>query len=165
MPVPKAITDMGKSAYACGDFQLTFDNPNESATHGRSRLTRNFHTYLELTMQAKHDELMRGYCRAIDVEGRRKQGAQVTYAQSTTAQAALAGFYRGKAAIAANVVLGQMAEKWRTQSTPGQEVFTTGVRVDAGVQSETQDDGYGYEISYWYDGQDIYVLFHCYPDA
>lgn len=164
MPVPKTITDMGKSAHNCGTFPLTFDNPNEPATSGRSQLTRNFHVYLELTMQAKHDELMRGYCRKIDVEGRPKKGAQIPHAKTTTAEAALAGFYVDKAAIAADVVLKQMAEKWRTQSTPGQEVFTPGVRVDAAVQSETQSDGYGYEISYWYAGNDIYTLFHCYPD-
>jgi glutathione S-transferase len=24
-------------------------------------------------------------------------------------------------------------------------------------------DNHGYELSYWYDGQTIYVLHHCYP--
>lgn len=163
MPVPKAITAMGKSAHFCGDFPLTFDNPNDPATGGRSRLTRNFHVYLELTMQAKHDALIRGYCQKIKVEGRREDGAQVRHAKGATAETALAGVYGEKAEIAATVVLAQMIEKWQ-KSVPGREVFTPGVRVDAAMQSETQSDGYGYEISYWYDGDDIYVLFHCYPD-
>jgi hypothetical protein len=55
-----------------------------------------------------------------------------------------------------------MGQEWQAQPQGGAAVFTPGNRVDAFVQSVMQHDGYRHEISYWYDGQDIYVLFHCY---
>jgi hypothetical protein len=164
MPVPQAIQAMNQSAYLCGTFQLQFANPQGG--HGpRANPTRNFHVYLEIGMQSKHDELMRGHCQAIHVAARRQDGTQVRHAQGATAATVLApaGFYSQKARIAADVTKNQMVARWQQPQVAGQSVFTPGVRVDAGVQMKLQNDGFQYEISYWYDGNDIYVLFHCYP--
>jgi hypothetical protein len=164
MPVPQAIQAMNQSAYLCGTFQLQFANP-----HGgqgiRAQMTRNFHVYLEIGMQSKHDELMRGHCQAIRVQARRQDGTQVPHSRGATAATVLApgGFYSQKARIAANVVKDLMIARWQQPQVAGQAAFTPGTRVDAGVQMKLQSDGFQYEISYWYDGNDIYVLFHCYP--
>ena len=162
MAVPRAITDMGASAHDCGDFDLTFDNPKEDASAGRTQLTRSFHVYLELAMQAKHDQIISGYCRTVDVQPRKQDGAQVKNSGANGA-AALAGFYVTKAETAAEVAKDHMVKKWANQAQGAAPVFTPGVRVDAAVQNTVQSDDYSYEISYWYDGQDIYVLYHCYP--
>jgi hypothetical protein len=56
-----------------------------------------------------------------------------------------------------------MIARWQQPQAPGTSAFTVGTRVDAAVQMQLQQDGYQYEVSYWYDSHDIYVLFHCYP--
>jgi hypothetical protein len=164
MPVPQEIFNMHQAAHLCGQFPLQFPNPQGGAG-ARAQITRNFHVYLEIGMQSKHDALMRGYCNQIHVVSRREDGTQVKHAAGATAGTVLqaGGFYAQKAGIAANIIKTQMAARWQQVQVPGQSVFTPGHRVDAGVQSQIQTDRYRYEISYWYDGQDIYVLFHCYP--
>jgi hypothetical protein len=165
MPVPAEIQSMGKSVHLCGTFRRTFANPWPS--EGRRLLERDFQVYLEVGMQAKHDGLMREYCIANKLGGRRAQESQVAHEAGTTMEQALAadGFYAKKARIAAEIVLTQMSRKWKAQPQgPGPAVFTLGKRVDASVQGDKQPDGYQYEISYWYDSQYIYVLFHCYPE-
>jgi hypothetical protein len=166
MPVPAGITSMGISAHRLATITRQFNNPSAQAAAGRAQLTRNFLVYLELAMQAKHDALMRGYCQSIGVVGRAQDGTQVRHAANATANGVLtgAGFYGQKAGIAADIARDHMVAKWRqTASIPGQAVFTPGTRVDASVQMQVQSDGFQYEVSYWYDEQDIYVLFHCYP--
>ncbi len=163
MPVPAAILGMGVSAHNCGNIQRVFANPRGGAG-GRVNLTRTFHVYLELTMQAKHDQLIAGYCHTVGAVARRQDGTQVRHPPRTTAVAALAGFYVLKAGVAADVTVANMTGRWQRQAVGGAPVFTPGVRVDAGVQNQVQNDRYQYEISYWYDGDDIYVLYHCYPD-
>jgi hypothetical protein len=162
MPLPRDITAMGSSAHRVLMAPLAVVNPKPSG--GRATLNKNFHVYLELTMQSKHDGLMRGYCKKVGVVDRKEDGTQVTHTSGATAEAALTGIYADKGRIAAEAVAAQMTEKWRTTTpAPGKGVFTPGVRVDAGLQKKPQRDGWGYEVSYWYDVQDIYVLFHCYP--
>lgn len=165
MPVPFKITAMGRSAYPFLALPLRCGRgPNNM---------RNFHVFLELTMQAKHDGLIAGYCESIDVVARRGQDSQVEH-DATTGVGALTGFYVARAATAAAVVVEQMEARWNAQPegrpTP---VFTRlapgyagsqAAQVDALVQHDVQPDGYQYEISYWYDGPDIYVLYHCAPE-
>jgi hypothetical protein len=123
-------------------------------------------------MQSKHDGIIRGYCQNIHVESRRADGTQVVH-NFVTGPTALAGFYPGKGQVAVEVVAAQMEERWNAQTqgprapvfvrpTPG-ALGSSRARVDASVQSQVQRDRYSYDISYWYDGPDIYVLFHCYP--
>jgi hypothetical protein len=158
MPVPAGITSMGAAAYNCGTTVLTFNNPRPHVGGQRPTLTRNFIVYLELAMQAKHDAKIQGYCRSIHVAPRTTDGTQVTYAGPAATALAPGGFYRTRAATAANVVKNQMVTRWQGGTT-----FVPGTRVDASVQAHVQADGYRYEVSYWYDGNDIYVLFHTYP--
>jgi hypothetical protein len=163
MPIPAEITGMNQAAKLVGTFPLQFNNPNPR-TAGRAQLTRTFHVYLEVAMQAKHDALMRGYCQRIGVQGRPQAGSQIT-GHGTNADAVLGngGFYEARAQTAADAVKTQMVARWGQQQQQGQQVFTPGQRVDAAIQSQVQNDNYRYEISYWYDGDDVYVLFHCYP--
>jgi hypothetical protein len=153
---------MGASAYDCGVIQHQFANPN-AAGGGRAQLTRSFHVYLELTMQSKHDRLIYGYCLAHQVEGRRQDGTQIPATAGATALARLGGFYVTRAQTAAAAAAAHMVGRWQAPQVQGRQVFRQGERVDAAVQAVQQADGYYYELSYWYDGTDIYVLFHCYP--
>lgn len=164
MPIPATITSMGQAAHLCGTFPLTLPNPNPSR-ESRPELTRVFHVYLELAMQAKHDALLRAYCQRIGVQGRPRAGTQVEHRSTDTAGLVLApgGFYTERAETAADVVRDQMVSRWSQPQRPGEPVFAPGTRTDAAVQAQVQDDDYRYEISYWYDAPDVYVLFHCYP--
>lgn len=164
MPVPVAISSMRQSANLNGRFPITFPTPKK-AEDGRTQITRNFHVYLELTMQCKHDPLMIGYCHQINVIARAQDGTQVRHTPGSTAASVLApgGFYAQRALKAADVTKTIMVAKWGKPQLPGRPVFTPGKREDASVQMDIQSDGYQYEISYWYDGPDIYVLYHVYP--
>ena len=163
MPIPAAITNMGISVHNCGAFERTFNNPKHPSAGKRAELTRTFRAYLELTMQSKHDSVIRGECQRLGVQWRNANHSQITHNQGATADQVLSNFYAQRAGTAADVVRDQMVTRWQRPQAEGQVVFTVGVRVDAAVQRDAQADGYRYEISYWYDGQDSYVLFHSYP--
>jgi hypothetical protein len=149
---------MRHSAHYCGAVQFPFANPNPGVHPGpqRTNLTRTFHPYLELTLQSKHCNFLRGYCQQHNVESRRRDGTQVP--EHTAACLAAGGFYEAKGRVLAAAIRDQMIQKWRNGTT-----FTPGVQVMAAIQMQRQSDGYCYEAGYWYDGQNIYILFHCYP--
>ena len=161
MPLPAALAAMGISAYHTADVSLPLSNP-KAGTAGRTTLNRNFRVYLEVAMQAKHDANMRSYCDGAGIAKRSMAGTQVPNSGANGA-AALQGFYKTKSTVAATVARDQMQTKWAAQGPNGPLVFTPGTRVDASVQRVLQADGFRYEVSYWYDVQDIYVLYHCYP--
>lgn len=160
MPVPAAIITMGASAHCVGRYLLQFHNP-KVMQGGRAQLTRNFIAYLEVAMQAKHDILLSGYCRTIGFDPRRSDGTQITHRRGTTAAQVLGmgGFYAQRGAIASEATLRSMLGKWTANET-----LNIGTRYDPAVLSRVQRDRYQYDISYWYDVQDIYVLFHCTPE-
>ncbi len=163
MPVPRDLQNLGNATYYMGNFPLTFNNPHQRYG-GRARLTKNFYVYLEVVFQAKHDRAMYAYCRSIGIQPRNNAGTQVGHNYGPND--AFSYFYPQKAHIAANVSLGNMLRRWGSaRNNPGVSVFTPEVRVDAAVQGIVQEDGYSYEISYWYDNDNIYVLFHCYPSV
>lgn len=161
MPIPPALAAMGISAYHTADISLPLTNP-KAATASRITLSRVFRVYLEVAMQAKHDANMRSYCDGMGIAKRNRDGSQVSNSGATGA-AALQTFYRTKSTIAATIARDGMQTKWGAQGANGAPVFTPGTRVDASVQRMLQTDGFRYEVSYWYDVQDIYVLYHCYP--
>lgn len=173
MPVPRPIQEMHQAAHLCGNYALAFNNPNAQGGP-RGQITRNFHVYLEVGPQSKHCALMRGYCQQIQVVGRPEQDSQIDHARGATAQTVLGpgGFYHARGQTAAGLAKDKMVEMWRQPQLPGTAVFkdhTTGNggnryhRVDVGGQNIRRGDGYCYESSFWYEGNDIYVLFHCYP--
>ena len=168
MPTPHGITSMGASARALAAIALAA-GPQGARAGGN---IRTFHPYLELTMQSKHDAVVRGYCQQVGVTHRPQKGSQCNHNHATGDQA-FAGYYNLRAQVAAEVVKAQMEGRWINQPqgartpvftrvTPG-ALGSTQSRVDASVQNTVQRDNHQYDISYWYDGPDIYVLFHCYP--
>lgn len=165
MPPPAAITNMGNAARLCGNFPRQFANPHGAGN--RVQINRNYHVYLDVYMQSKHCNLMRGLCLAMNIQPRQAQGSQIHHAGGATAVnvfAAPAGFYVQRGGMVADVVVQRMIARWQAPQIGGQSVFTPGVGVNAGVQHAVQPDGYRYEIDYWYDVRDIYCLFHGYPN-
>ena len=160
MPVPHEITNMLDTVQLCGTFPRTFGNPKPAPGTTRTQITKTFRVYLELVMQAKHDVLISGHCKSLKLTPRRTDGSQITHRGAPTATALLGagGFYEARAGQATDTVLAQMITKWQGGTT-----FTVATRVDASVQGVVQTDGYRYELSYWYDNADVYILFHCYP--
>lgn len=158
MPIPKLISDTGKGYHHVGDYELKFKNPNQN-TENRETLTRTFSAYLELQFQSKHDALIGGYCRSINIDPRRSDGSQIRHGSNAKAEDVLKGFYKEKGKIAADATLEQMIQTWKKGGH-----FKDGEQINAAIQRDVQSDDYQYEISYWYySGGEIYVLFHCYP--
>jgi hypothetical protein len=151
---------MGTAAHHLGTEQRTFLNPRGGAG-GRVSLTRTFHVYLELTMQAKHDAAIRGYCNSMRLQSRGISGTQVT--TNWNSGLAAVNWYQQKGTIAIDAAREHMAARWREQLPTAAAVFRPGIRVDAAIQQMRQGDDFHYEVSYWYDGNETYVAFHCYP--
>lgn len=137
----------------------------EAVKKRKTTSSKTFLAYLEVGMQAKHDQQMRNYCKTNNIVGRVKDGSQVPNDDSGNPFA----FYIPKGLVASEVVAKIMQTKWASSgalATGGTNdtIFVPGKKNMPGVQSKTQRDGYAYDISFWYMGTEIYVSFHCYPD-
>lgn len=159
MPPPADLLAMGLSAHRAPPIQLTVANPH--GVGGRATLQRTFHVYLELTMQCKHDAALSGYCRRLGVVTRATAGTQVNH--GTTAELALAGYYTTRARSADMVAWAAMTVRWNQPQVAMRPTFERGRRYDAAMQRVVQPDGHRHEVSYWYDGDEVYVLYHAYP--
>lgn len=162
MAIPQEILDMNEAAHLCGTFDHQFPNPNRDEG-SRAVVKLRFHVYLEVVMQSKHDWVLRGYCQKIKAVCREEKGTQVPHPKDATVEDVLGEFYAQRASMAADVVENQMRDRWEKAQKQGDSVFPPGVQVNAAVQRHVQEDDYQYEISYWYEKPDVYVLFHCYP--
>lgn len=162
MPLPLEIRQSGDASYNCGNYYIGISNPKRQQGE-RATIYKNFKAYLELEMQSKHDQWVSGYCHSLQLSPRKQDGSQITHKKNATKQDVLDGFYNEKGRTASDVVVDIMKEKWSKPTQSGESEFEQGKRYDAAVQKKKQSDNYRYEISYWYDVKDIYVLFHCYP--
>lgn len=161
MPVPNTITNMGNAAYQLPNINKTINNPKDPGT--RPTLTYTLHPYLEVACQSKHDATMRGYCLQNHIQPRPQAGSQVPNPNNWTANQMLSNFYPARAETAADVVMAKVSAALAKNTPAGTVAIPIGQQIDAAVQAIMQADGYRYELSYWYDTRDIYLLFHCYP--
>jgi hypothetical protein len=127
----------------------------------RTTTGKTFHAYLELDYQSKHDKKIQAYCKEHDIGRRDTDGAQVQRPTTDDPQDIFA-FYVGKGEIASEAVAEHMRQKW-ANNRGNNTVFVRGQKNSQGFQRQTQSDGYGYDISFWYYSHEIYVAFHCYP--
>jgi len=162
-PPPAGIANQGVDCLFVHSFPIGFDNPKQNAGP-RARLTRNFHCYLEVSMQSKHCALMRGYCQQVNLNGRRRDGTQMNPEATVPLAIGPGGTYRVCAQVAAEIVQEKMAEAWAAPQVAGAgPILQPGNQIMCGVQRVVQHDGNQYEVGYWYEGQDIHLTFHCYP--
>jgi len=162
MPVPNEIKDGGDAFLYLGAIKDTIPNPNV-VTGSRRDLSRTFHAYLEVGYQSKHDSHARAYCLSKNLTPRRSDQSQVRVNKNAKSIDWLKTFYLERARTAVKMTIDHMCEKWSGQQTVNTPVFTAGNRVDVSEQSVVQPDNFQYETSYYYDGPEIYVTFHCYP--
>lgn len=158
MPIPNVLTDV-TSYYPIGLQEQTFQNPNVHGT--RQNITRIFHPYLETYFQSKHDFVVRYYLMRNAWSYRNEAGNQIIHGQGVTFEQAIANFYINRAATAIQIVERQLVTGWGTNRA-NVSVFPLGQHQYAAIQRILQPDGYRYELSYWYDGSDVYLSFHCY---
>lgn len=186
MPFPAALANAKLAYKALGrvDLSVRTANPEtrinretkQREANPRANVDKVFFPYLELTMQAKHDGEIRGYLQAHntrekekkaknknydsnEIDIRKQDGSQVPSGSTANDFA----FYRACGVIAAEICSEKMTEKWQSNQNINNTVFVHGARNDCSVQSETQRDDYSYEVSFYYEPDGIYVVFHCYP--
>jgi hypothetical protein len=157
MPEPQEIAD--GPYHLVGTYQLSIRtaNPADSA---RANVTKTFYAYLELYFQGKHDAQIISYCNQNRIECRTTDGSQVERPRRDSAD--IFAFYEDKGRVACENVVKEMASKWAS-NTSNNTVFIQGRKNILAVQGKAQRDGYGYDVSFWYDVHDVYVTFHCYP--
>ena len=128
---------------------------------GRASVNKQFHSYLELYFQGKHDGAIRRYCAARRIECRPQDGTQVAPANNGADAAAIA-YYRQAADVAGEVVAQVMHDRWVANAF-NNTVFVNGAKNILAVQGVRQRNGFHYDLSFWYDVGDVYLSFHCYP--
>lgn len=163
MGIPTTISSMGKAAYKLPDISKSIINPKSAGT--RTTLDYTLHPYLEVAFQSKHDATLYGYClrKDVNVKPRGTDGNQVPNKKNLTADQMLSDFYPERAQTAAEIVMQKVSAALTKDTPTGSVAIRVGVQIDAAVQAIVQTDNYRYEVSYWYDTRDIYLLFHCYP--
>jgi hypothetical protein len=158
MPVPDEIRD--GPYLLVGQFAKTV-GPAGADTSRAAKQNRQFHAYLELYFQGKHDGAVRTYCSSQrpPIKCRSKDGSQVVYEKRQTMEQ----FYHARATTACNRVAKHISDTWKNAPSGNHGTFVRGAKNIMAVQGEKQPDGHGYDLSFWYCGSDIYVTFHCYP--
>ena len=158
MPVPAEIADGPYKRV--GTYQMAVStNPANSS---RPSVQKTFHAYLELYFQGKHDGKIRAYCasQSPKIECRTQDGTQVDRPKRDSADPFV--FYLDKGEVACENAAREMTTAWK-KNTTNNTVFVRGEKNILSVQGRAQRDGYGYDVSFWYDGTEIHVTFHCYP--
>ena len=156
MPVPAELTGDAYALIQASPFAVTTKN---AAGGARRNVTKQFHSYLELYFQGKHDGGIRAYCAARRINCRARDGTQVDPANDGADPIA---YYAEAADVASEVVAGVMHQRWVANAT-NNTVFVAGAKNILAVQGVRQRNGLHYDLSLWYDVHDIYLSFHCYP--
>jgi len=160
MPVPQAVVDQGTNYHLVTTVTKSFDAPRAGASGAVRRVTKHFHCYLELYFQAKHSQLIRGYCDGKGIDRRRDTGEMCVENQTAPVALSAGGFYGARSATAADIVYHHMRRKWGGAQGAG-PIIGLGPHHCA-AQAIVQPDGYQYEVSYYYD-VDAYLFYHVYP--
>jgi hypothetical protein len=160
VPVPKEIDD-GPYKHV-GTYRISVRTAND-AKSSRANVTKTFHAYLELYFQGKHDKKIITYCQSNKIECRTTDGTQVERPKKDSSD--IFEFYREKGQIACENASREMTEAWVSEkkAKTNNTVFVRGEKNVIAVQGVAQRDKYGYDVSFWYDGSEVYVTFHCYP--
>jgi hypothetical protein len=162
MPVPQAILDQGNNYHKTNVITIEFDAPRAGQGAGAAprHLAKRFHCYVELYFQAKHSNLIRGYCDSKKIARRNDTGEMCVEGQTAEVALGASGFYAARSRTAADIVYHDMRRKWAGPQGPG-SIIGAG-RHDCGVQKHIQADGFQYEVSYYYNGE-AYLFYHVYP--
>lgn len=157
MPIPDEINT---DAYALISTIRRGIAINPTLATTRKSVDKDFHSYLELYFQGKHDGAVRAYCLSKKIDTRKSDGTQVS--PGNPHNTAPWRYYTTHADAMVTEVIAQMQEKWRTNNY-NNTVFVVGAKNMANIQKK-RIGGYSYEMSYWYDVGDVYIAFHCYPN-
>ncbi len=165
MPVPQAILDQGNNYHLTSTITKQFDADRARAhvpknAPARRHLTKNFHCYVELYFQAKHSQLIRGYCDQKKIERRKDTGEMCVEGETAAVALGPNGFYAARSRTAADIVYHHMRRKWQQAQVAGPIIGPE--RHDCSVQMQVQSDGFQYEVSYYYNGE-AYLFYHVYP--
>ena len=152
MPVPNQLASA--FYYPVWNGALAVQSADQ---HGGRNKTKTFFAYLEVGDQCKHDNSMRGYCLRNNVTARRTQDTQVRPANNGNF-----AYYQARGQVACRRVARFMHDRW-TANTVNSQVFDSAGSETLTVQGEVQSDGWHYEMTMYYRGNDVHVAFHCYP--
>lgn len=159
MPIPPALTN--KTLYGqCWTGRLTV-GPNVRDP-GRGIVTKNFTAYVENYEQSAHDAQIAKYIKRLGGGSRSPHRAQVRPANNSSTTPLV--YYATHGEMASKLAAAELQRGWTTAAAAGSTatVFPAGQAKALTVQGVRQTNGFNYEVTMWYDGDDIYVAFHCY---
>lgn len=158
MPVPAAITNQGSNLVHVRQItSLPFAAPNPGNGGMARQITKTVECYIELDFQAKHSANVRSHCSSNNLNQRNSNGTQVNDGSSFNNSIAQNGFYYQRSQTVSEIVIEHIQKEWKKSNH-----IANIDRKDCCVQSKVQNDGFRYEVSYYYDNE-IYAFFHCYP--
>ncbi|MBL8898370.1 MAG: hypothetical protein JNM84_12110 [Planctomycetes bacterium] len=163
MPIPNDLTGNNAEKFAeVWRGQLGVTGGTRQKSGGTSRvLQKNFITYIEIFEQTAHDAGLRGFAQQRGIQPRRAHTGQVSPANTGNNPLT---YYETHGQEAAAMVGEYINEKWNQTVTTNNNYFVQRAKNTLASQAEIRPNGFSYEITMWYDGNDIYVAFHCYEN-
>jgi hypothetical protein len=162
MPVPNDLSGNNANKFAPvwrGQLNVT------GATRSSRRTSRVFHktfiTYIEIFEQTAHDAGLRGFAQQRGISPRRAHKGQVNPANNGPNPLT---YYSVHGQEAATMVGEFITQKWNETVTTNDNYFVRSAKNTLTSQAEVRPNGFSYDITMWYDGDTIYVAFHCYEN-
>lgn len=161
MPVPTALTTQSYIHVWTGNLNVAGKPINAGGviTPGKIK-NKQFITYVEISEQGAHDPAMRSLAQKRGLAVRPMHRGRVNPNNGGNADTAHA-YYPTHGQMAASLVGAEMTTRW-TNNTTNNKVFVRGQASTLTIQGIVQNNGHCYEVTMWYDVNDVYVAFHCY---
>jgi hypothetical protein len=120
---------------------------------------KTFITYIEVFEQTAHDAGLHAFAKQRNIDPRRAHRGKV---QPDNTGANPLAYYATHGQMAAAMVADFMTAKWEETVRGNSNVFVQKAKQTLTSQGQVQSNGFCYDVTMWYAGNEVYVAFHCY---
>lgn len=160
MPIPKDLDGKNANKYAeVWRGQLNVTGATRSSRTSPRIFSKTFITYIEIFEQTAHDSALNGFAQRRGIEPRRAHRGQVAPANNANNPLP---YYAAHGQHAASMAGAFITGKWEQTVNANTNTFVQNSKQTLTSQSQRQPNGFCYDITLYYEGNEIYVVFHCY---
>lgn len=162
MPVPADLSGKNEPMFAnVWTGTLGVAGAVRTGGYAPRMLQKRFITCIEIFEQTAHDAGLHGFAKERKITPRRAHKGQVAPANNGADRLA---YYAVHGQEAAAMVAEYMTATWNATVNTNNNCFVQKARNTLASQGMVRHNGFSYEITMWYDGNDVYVAFHCYEN-
>ncbi|MGH7050823.1 MAG: hypothetical protein ACREE5_09285 [Acetobacteraceae bacterium] len=162
MPTPTDLSGNNANKYAeVWRGQLGVRGATRSSRLSPRVIGKTFITYIEIYEQTAHDSALNGFAQQRRIEPRRAHRGRVAPANNANNPLP---YYVAHGQHAASMVSAFITGKWEQTVNGNSNTFVHSSKQTLTSQSQRQPNDFYYEITMYYEGTEIYVVFHCYTD-